>query len=195
MSAWLEFSAHFEKESKLRGLLADIYSDTPRKWAALRKFYEIQTPHGYSPYPCEIDWYRVLGSPAEEMAQQVIRGAGLDMWPQYPVGRYFVDFGDPYKKIALEVDGRNYHDVERDRKRDSELFELGWTVYRVSGSEAYRSAEENDEWRANTVEGVVSAVNVVHYGKGAATDLHFKTLRDHCLIPEAVEIAGCRLYV
>lgn len=194
MSAWLEFSAHFAKDAKLRECLDDIYSGTYRKWGALRKFYEIQTPHGYTPYPCEIDWFRVLGSPAEELAQQVIRGSGLDMWPQYPVGRYFVDFGDPYKKIALEVDGRDYHDIDRDRVRDAELFNLGWIVYRVSGAEAYRSAEDNDEWRDNTVEGVVSAINVVHYGKGTPTEQHFKTLRNHCLVECAVDIAEARLF-
>lgn len=60
-------------------------------------------------------------------------------YPQYPVGRYFVDFGCPDRKIAIEADGRQFHDLERDRARDSELFRRhGWKVFRVTGSEALR---------------------------------------------------------
>ena len=69
-----------------------------------------------------------------------IRGSGsLFFFPQMPVGPYFVDFGDPVHKVALEADGRAFHDSRRDSKRDAVLMdEYGWTVLRFSGRETYQ---------------------------------------------------------
>src|SRR3954447_4113192 len=62
------------------------------------------------------DFWRT--SPPEFGAWWSIRSYGLPLYPQYPVGRWFVDFGDPYRKIALEVDGAEHHDIEADSQRD-----------------------------------------------------------------------------
>lgn len=49
----------------------------------------------------------------------------------YPVGRFWIDFAIPEEKIAIECDGAYWHpDPEKDRERDSELEEKGWTVIR-----------------------------------------------------------------
>ena len=43
---------------------------------------------------------------------------GLPFYPQYPIGKYFVDFADPVKKIVIECDGKKYHqDKEKDKRR------------------------------------------------------------------------------
>lgn len=78
------------------------------------------------------DWLSVF-TPIESAAWTDIRGAGLPLWPQLPVGRFFVDFGNPVKRIALECDGRQWHDASKDAKRDAQLLDLGWQVFRAPG--------------------------------------------------------------
>lgn len=84
--------------------------------------------------PYEVgDWLSVF-TPIEFSMWQDIRGMGLDLWPQLPVGRFFVDFGNPVAKVAVECDGRQWHlDQEKDAARDAELERMGWKVYRVPG--------------------------------------------------------------
>jgi very-short-patch-repair endonuclease len=44
------------------------------------------------------------------------------MYPQFPVGPYFLDFADPVKKLGIEVDSRRYHeDRAKDRLREQHL--------------------------------------------------------------------------
>ncbi len=83
----------------------------------------------------------------------VSRTAGA-ISPQYPVGRYHVDFavfvenfhGD-ILRIAVECDGHDFHEktkaqAARDKKRDRFLQTEGWRVLRFTGSEIFnRSAE------------------------------------------------------
>ncbi len=82
-------------------------------------------------------------TPIEESVWGHIRDANVVMYPQYPVGRFFVDFGNPVAKVAIECDGYAYHlDKEKDAERDMALSDLGWVVYRIPG---YRCVEEFDE--------------------------------------------------
>jgi hypothetical protein len=84
--------------------------------------------------PYEIaDWIRLF-TPIEAGLWSDIRAAGLPLWPQLPVGRYFVDFGNPVHRVAVECDGREFHqDKAKDERRDAELQRMGWTVYRIDG--------------------------------------------------------------
>ena len=60
------------------------------------------------------------------------------MYPQFPVREYFVDFGDPVKKIAIEADGQRWHtDGEKDRERQTRIEQEGWFVYRIEGRQTY----------------------------------------------------------
>jgi very-short-patch-repair endonuclease len=85
------------------------------------------------------DWTR-LHTPIEAAIWSDIRSYGLPFWPQFPVGKYVVDFADPVRRIALECDGASYHDAAKDRKRDAALEQLGWTTYRIPGRDCF--AEE-----------------------------------------------------
>lgn len=78
------------------------------------------------------DWASIL-TPIEEPIWEDIRRCGLPMWPQLPVGRFFVDFGNPIKRVAIECDGQKFHDARRDAARDAELLSMGWSVYRIPG--------------------------------------------------------------
>lgn len=108
---------------------------------ALRGLYSLYMPeimqsrcewgipaYAWSPY--------VSFSPIEEIMWEEIRGANMVMYPQFPVGRYFVDFGNPVAKIAIECDGAAFHrDSGHDRQRQQEIEARGWRVYRISGAQ------------------------------------------------------------
>lgn len=72
---------------------------------------------------------------------------------EYAVSIYSIDFAWPAKKIAIEIDGDQHlrfpEYVERDRRKDLLLKELGWTIRRVKWKDFYSDtkniiAELND---------------------------------------------------
>lgn len=87
--------------------------------------------------PYFFDWFSIF-TPIENCVWNDIRSTGIPFMPQYPVGNYFLDFADPIKKIAIECDGKEFHDKQKDKMRDAELSRLGWTVYRLTGGECNR---------------------------------------------------------
>lgn len=97
--------------------------------------------------PYEIaDWLNLF-TPIEMAAWVEIRGAGLSMWPQFPVGRFFVDFGNPVAKIALECDGKAFHDPKKDAERDQTLNDMGWVVIRAPGWRCSRVMDSPERMR------------------------------------------------
>jgi len=86
------------------------------------------------------DWVLIY-SPIEQETWYHIRRAGLPLWPQLPVAGFFVDFGNPIAKVALECDGARFHNAKKDATRDRTLVELGWTIYRVPGWQCLRDVE------------------------------------------------------
>jgi hypothetical protein len=123
------------------------------RFAALREFYananfEIMSARigewGIDPY--EVDWLRVF-TPIEFALWQDIRHEGLVMYPQYPVAGFFLDFANPKAMVAIECDGAAYHlDKAKDFARDAKLKSLGWTIYRITGTECKSvSNEESGE--------------------------------------------------
>lgn len=82
-------------------------------------------------------------TPIEYWLWADIRNASAVLYPQFPVGRFFVDFANPVAKVVIECDGHEYHlDKAKDHDRDIELGDMGWTVYRIPG---YLCATEQDE--------------------------------------------------
>jgi very-short-patch-repair endonuclease len=79
---------------------------------------------------------RIEMTPIERWLWSDIRSVDAVLYPQYPVGPFFVDFGNPVAKVAIECDGAEWHkDKQKDAERDAHLAELGWTVYRITGKE------------------------------------------------------------
>jgi hypothetical protein len=153
------------------------------RFAAIKEVYEINMPQimrgEYDPYL--IDWTRFF-TPIEDDAWGAIRYYGVPFYPQYPALRYFLDFADPVKKIALECDGKQWHNTAKDRRRDEELAEDDWRVFRVTGAEARASLPSRAElreqgiegdalewcasdWLLHSVDGVVAAIAEVYYRK------------------------------
>lgn len=132
-----------------------------------------------NPYTEFLEWGHIF-SPIEEQTWQAIRCFGkAPFYPQYPVGRYFVDFGNPHIKVAIECDGAKWHqDKEKDKNRDLELKKMGWKVYRISGSDCVRSINayydidylnENEaeeilsSFYSSSIEGLIKAIAIKHF--------------------------------
>lgn len=109
--------------------------DTPQRWQIIRDAYALMLPRimegPVNPYFLDWDF-----TPIERLAWMDIRGGGLPLYPQFPVGRVFLDFADPVLKIGVELDGAAYHEDKRDLARDKVLVEQGWKIFRVKGREA-----------------------------------------------------------
>lgn len=76
-------------------------------------------------------------SPAERLAHKLLRQAGITGWQtNWPVHRYYIDIAWPRLRIAVEVDGFEYHSgpaqFQEDRLRDQILTSEGWVVLRVT---------------------------------------------------------------
>jgi very-short-patch-repair endonuclease len=80
-------------------------------------------------------------SPPERLAHRLLWDAGITGW----VGNlrvvvhghpYYVDIGFPKIKLAVEIDGREFHtaaaDFEKDRWRQNDLVNAGWRVLRFT---------------------------------------------------------------
>lgn len=72
-------------------------------------------------------------SPIERNLWSDIRTADLVLYPQWPVAGFFVDFGNPVARVAIECDGKAFHDAARDAPRQKAIEAKGWTVYRFPG--------------------------------------------------------------
>ena len=100
---------------------------------------------GIDPYA----WSSIVSlSPIEDRLWQDIRDIGMVLYPQYPVGRYFVDFGNPKSKVAIECDGKEFHkDKKADQQRQDEIEALGWVVYRFTGKQCHElQPDASDEF-------------------------------------------------
>lgn len=133
--------AHFELEAKHGGFAhIDGSVSWKERFALYRKNYrmkQILVDAGLSSWghsdPYQIADWATIFTPIESALWYDIRAKSMSLWPQFPVGRFFVDFGNPVAKIAVECDGKKWHDAEKDAARDAELREMGWTVYRLPG--------------------------------------------------------------
>lgn len=114
--------------------------------------------------PYEVAYWPALFTPIEESLWSDIRRWSLDLWPQLPVGRFFVDFGNPVARIAVECDGLEWHkDKAKDCRRDQALGEMGWTVVRIPG------------YQCNTE---ILSESEAEYEKGIDPD-EYEAWRDH----------------
>jgi len=77
-------------------------------------------------------------TPIEGILLDAMRSRGLTPQAQYGIIKYRVDFAFPAQRLAVECDGRGWHDAERDARRDAHLEVLGWKTLRFTGSEIYR---------------------------------------------------------
>ena len=107
----------------------------------IRKRYKWLRPGDYEPYLICANWEWMM-SPIERIVWGDLRYHGLRFYPQYPAGRYFIDFADPEAMFGIEVDGKEYHqNRKKDEQRQQKLEAMGWKIVRVSGSEVVKEHE------------------------------------------------------
>lgn len=154
-------------------------------------------PHKWV-YPyCEIQWASIF-SPIERQVWHAIRNFGhAPFYPQYPVNKFFVDFGNPYLKIAIECDGKEFHkDKQKDEKRDKDLWDSGWIVFRISGSDCnslvesdyykrykfdkYRRRDIVEGFYETTIEGLLKAIAIRYF-----------KYKEYFLVEEGEFVIGC----
>lgn len=183
-----EFDKIEEHYKALTPFIFQAAKDTPKRWI--------------TPYSNEIDWPGMF-TPIEMSTWMAIRGFGqAPLYPQYPVGKYFVDFGNPVVKVAIECDGKEWHQhrAEQDHIRDTKLKELGWDVYRICGSDCVRLVEEYEEIMGNyilspedvptcaqeyyqkTIEGLVRAIAFFYFGYKRVYDEMEYDMAHQCLV-------------
>jgi very-short-patch-repair endonuclease len=163
------------------------------KWGFFRQIYMEMIPHilerakvnvvtPINPYP--VDWGQFL-SPIEFHAWQSIRSHYMALYPQFPVFNHFIDFANPYLRIGVEMDGKEYHDPEKDALRDAMLWKYGWRIFRIPGRECYvpyktldeiqqdyeHSEVPNDKdhdlyhWLTQTSDGVFYSIKMIYFLK------------------------------
>jgi len=149
--------------------------------------------------PYFLEWDR-YATPIEYEAWQCIRSRNVVFYPEYPVLSYFIDFANPILKIGVELDGKTYHDADKDAERDANLSNVGWSIYRIPGSECARAykdiyqlndqdgisdeefAHEMDNWILNTCDGVFEALYWEYFAGDRTSphsELHAETLDHH----------------
>ncbi len=150
----------------------------PNDWTRVRAHYARVLPLILAEKSNEwaIDAYAWEGAgirmtPIEEWLWADLRAADVVMYPQLPVDGVFVDFGNPVAKVAIECDGQAYHrDKAKDAVRDTKLASLGWTVYRLTGSECRRdfNEETRTDGAARTLIDLVARQHAVQRGRSYA---------------------------
>lgn len=130
----------FKRRIEVSGIREQLkeYWDTPYRWNLIREYYKsvdhiICEGDRLSPYEIGLEEYL---TPIELPLWNEIRCYGLPFYMQYPVGRRFVDFGDPHMRVAIEADGKAYHSPEKDSAKNAELLAEGWRVFRIIGKDA-----------------------------------------------------------
>jgi very-short-patch-repair endonuclease len=119
------------------------------RWDAIREHYTrhhdlmMRTPPNewaIDPYGWDVGLLHF--TPIEQFLWEDLRDANVVIYPQYPVGRFFVDFGNPVAKVAIECDGAAYHkDKVKDAERDRILQAFGWSVYRIRGRDCMQQID------------------------------------------------------
>jgi very-short-patch-repair endonuclease len=91
----------------------------------------------------------LVESPIEQRLAVYLAASGIEVEAQHELeieGRKCrIDFAIPSIKIAIEVDGHDFHErtkeqAQRDKARDRALQILGWKPLRFTGSEVFRDA-------------------------------------------------------
>jgi len=166
-------------------------------FAEIKRYYRAALPEMFEAYSKTCDMrsdpyalnFTSHMTPIENAVWIDIRSEPIVMFPQVPVLKYFFDFANPFLKVAIECDGKNYHNPEKDAIRDAALAGDGWTIYRIPGwkcnrilqspfdlmcdlqGEIYDDDEIADkvrdaakEWFLNTSTGIVKAIAYQYFG-------------------------------
>lgn len=175
-----------------------------QKFNAIRTAYAMALPEWMAEYhktgnmhhdPYLLDWDM---SPIERNVWGDIRYLCLPFYPQVPALNYFLDFANPFLKIGIECDGKEWHEKNRDNYRDARLSDEGWTIFRLQGHECVRqvyihiensndeiSASDIERHYASTSEGLLKAIKSRYFDDSSKDfSMMRATLERHRTTPE-----------
>lgn len=161
MNKWNEIKAHYAEYEKR------IMNCKKSEWAI-------------DPYAWDEGKGMINFTPIEHMLWPEIRLHGAILYPQYPVNGVFVDFANPVAKIAIECDGKEFHDEAKDAERDRKLRAFGWIVYRISGSDCYKNFDADSDFdrpASNFIARIVSLHGIAR-DEGKQADRYMRRLFD-----------------
>jgi very-short-patch-repair endonuclease len=99
----------------------------------------------------------------DNMAEAIIwthlkarRLGGYKFVRQFPVGPYFADFLCRAQKLAVEIDGSQHVDSDKDKVRDQYFLEAGYSVARFWSSSAIANPQSVCETLLAILEGQIS---------------------------------------
>jgi len=79
----------------------------------------------------------------EKIAGDWMTQMGIQVEPQKRLGHWCYDFFVPYINLVIEVDGAFWHSSpktkERDLRKERNILELGYTMFRVDAEEVRRN--------------------------------------------------------
>lgn len=142
----------FEEQSRIgfHALMASAHPERGERLNAIKAFYAMMLPRIMAGAKNQwldvstVDWSSIF-SPIEVVTWQMLRSEGVVMYPQFPVGPWFVDFGNPHVRVGLECDGALYHqDWHRDEARAIDIRKRGWRLIRLTGAECWEEITQGD---------------------------------------------------
>jgi very-short-patch-repair endonuclease len=104
--------------------------------------------------------HNVLPSFPERVVMNILQELSLSLEREFNVGRWFIDFADIGRKIAIEIDGGQHLLPERrskDKIKDAFLISQGWQVNRIPWK---RLTKESREELKNTIHRILTGFGV-----------------------------------
>lgn len=144
-------SYQFEKVVRGRegfDALRELNDVDPSNWKEgyrlIKKFYILNEPeilkhqkrNFFKVYATPI--WKFMNEVEQHFYVQCMSIGGPALYPLYFAHGYYLDFAIPYLKIGIEIDGKAFHDAEKDAKRDGDLTEFGWSIIRISASDVLK---------------------------------------------------------
>lgn len=110
----------------------------------MRKVYEAWDGSRVSPYHFD----SFAGFPKTLIESNLwsdFRQNGIPMYYQFPIGKYYADFCDPFNGLVVEADGKIHEQfAERDNVRDEYIKSLGFQVLRIPGRDTFNRDVETE---------------------------------------------------
>lgn len=112
-------------------------SNRPEEKERVGKFFSKLTKERHDKGDDRIGWKtrnKLTPSYPEKVTIDYFNQNNIKFEREFKIGKYFIDFAFPDKKIGLEIDGRTHEDVvviEKDKRKKEFIESLGWKLYRI----------------------------------------------------------------
>jgi hypothetical protein len=196
-------------EARLHAIALDASTkrnDTNYLQGLIREVYEIINPSimkraaiGDRNHWYVLEWLFPFAPNARRM-WGIIREIPMGLYPQYPVMQYFLDFADPYRRIAVFIEEKTRWESDEIDYQDRLLITHGWKIFRIpiKVADTYesdllpeylidvydlgaKSKEQllerktwDDELSKKTIDGFLRWLKNTYFKKEKLTSIHFR---------------------